>query len=328
MRIRVSDISSQFESTSLFVCVASFEDRCRIIAENLNPEIESVFIFGNIDYAEYISANSQAIKARFQRDVRMISIRTDDPLTVADKLRDELVPAIKKSDGLCLIDVTTFTHEQLLILMRLLMDNCGGANIKFIYNHASSYSSNTEANNFWLSKGVSRIRAVLGYPGEMLPSKRSHLIVLAGYEYERAQKLITRLEPSLISLGLGRKEEHDLNRTEYERNKLLNDQLELFVEGLSASITSVIRFEFSTSNPLTAKDEILEQCNRYSAYNVCVAPMNTKLSTIGAGLAGASAHRIQLTYAQPITYNVQGYSLPSDVCTVFDFSPYLRGYTE
>ena len=95
------------------------------------------------------------------------------------------------------------------------------------------------------------------------------------------------------------------------------------MEELSVSITSVRRFEFSTADPVTARDDILRQCKKFAPYNVLVAPMNTKLSTIGAGLAAVWHPQIQLTYALPITYNLKGYSVPSDTCT-FDLSHYLQ----
>jgi hypothetical protein len=326
MRIKLSQIAATLKyPPSLFVCAASFEDRCRIVAEHLDPRYtHKVLIFENTDYAEHIETNAVAIKNHFRANVQRVPIRTDDPLKVADKFRDELVPSINETSGLCLVDVTTFTHEQLLILIRLLIDATPQADLKFIYNHASAYSTNTDPDSFWLSKGVAKIRSVLGFPGEMLPSRKNHLLVLTGYEYERAEKLISRLEPNLISLGLGRKDSQGKNLTEHERNKILNDYLESFVEELSVSITSVCRFEFSTSDPVTARDDILRQCKKFAPYNVLVAPMNTKLSTIGAGLAAVWHPQIQLTYALPITYNLKGYSVPSDTCTLFDLSHYLQ----
>ena len=55
----------------------------------------------------------------------------------------------------------------------------------------------------WLSKGVKEIRSVLGFPGEILPSRKNHLIVLTGYEYERAKTIIDILQPYSLALGFG-----------------------------------------------------------------------------------------------------------------------------
>lgn len=321
--MKLSEITEELKSPGVFVCVASFEDRCRAVAETLRADSTGeVIIFENADYAEHVESNAEAIKNRFGGKARRITIRTDDPLVVADRLRDELVPTIRRTSELCLVDVTTFTHEQLLILVRLLMDLTPSANIQFIYNQAAAYSTNTTADEFWLSKGVYKVRAILGFPGEMLPSMKTHLMVLAGYEYERAEKLITELEPSLISLGLGKRDEG--NSEHYTRNKIMNERIEKFIEGLSASISKVLTFEFSSVDPVEAKEDILRQCHSYAGYNVVVAPMNTKLSTIGAGLAAIRFPRIQLVYALPIAYNMEGYSSPSDNCTLFDFSTYLK----
>ena len=46
--------------------------------------------------------------------------------------------------------------------------------------------------------------------------------------------------------------------------------------------------------------------------NTVIAPMNNKISTVGAALAALKNPNIQISYAQADIYNVVGYSMPND----------------
>ena len=75
--------------------------------------------------------------------------------------------------------------------------------VDFLYAPASEYSIGDKPGDKWLSKGISEVRSVMGYPGGFAPSRDTHLIILAGFEDYRALSLIQELEPSLVSIGYG-----------------------------------------------------------------------------------------------------------------------------
>ena len=75
---------------------------------------------------------------------------------------------------------------------------------------------------------------------------------------------------------------------------------------------------FSCSNPWETKESILEQIKKYGDDNTVIAPMNTKISTIGAAIASWEEEKIQICYAQAIRYNYANYSTPGDTCYVFE----------
>jgi hypothetical protein len=312
------------ESPTLFICSSSYEDRCLSVAQNLNPgEVEQVIILENEDFLRFIEKNSLILKERFGAKARNISLRTDAPLQVADTLRKEVLPLIEKCSGLCLIDITTFTHEHLLILIKMIADLHIRAKIKLVYAGVEKYSFNTSLNEEWLSKGLVEARSILGFSGIMLPSRKLHLIVLVGFEYERAEKLIECYEPALLSLGQGNKEDA-VNSEHYERNAVFHKRVKEFAEALSISMYSVQQFEFSCTNPVKSMNEILLQVEKFEDFNIALCPMNTKLSTIGAALAALKNERIQLVYAQPVEYNIAGYSTPGSTCTIFDLMSYMQ----
>ena len=73
-------------------------------------------------------------------------------------------------------------------------------------------------------------------------------------------------------------------------------------------------FKFSLIDPMQTKDQILSyiESKNLSDNNIVIAPMNNKISTIGAGLAAITNQNIQLAYAKASIYNTEGYSSPSD----------------
>jgi hypothetical protein len=329
MKIELSKIAQALGGPpKIFICAASFESRCRAIADQLDPEqVEQVVLLGNSDFATYIGENAELIKARFGAKTKSVALRTDDPIFVADNLKNDVLPLVANRTGLCLIDTTTFTHEQLLILMRLLAQLETSTDVKLAYVGAGEYSINTSPEERWLSKGVIDTRAVLGYPGIMLPSRKLHLVVLVGFEHERAEKVIEKYEPAIVSLGLGR-EHQSVKPEHYIINAEFHHRVERFAENLSASIAGVRRFEFSCIDPLQTMKDIASEANRFRSFNVAVCPMNTKPSTIGAALLALNDERFQLVYAQPGEYNVDGYSTAGDTCALFDLAQCLSNAAE
>lgn len=323
-----TDLSKLLDSLGshpdVFVCSTSYEARSRSVAERLDPEcVGIVAVLENVNFIKAVEGNAKLLLNRFGTKAKLIELNSEDPLSVADTLRSHLLPIIESSRSMCLIDVTTLTHEELLILMRMLPVWSPQRRVVLAYTGADQYSVNTEPNDKWLSRGVAETRSVLGYAGIMLPSRKLHLIVLVGFEHERAQSLIQRYEPALISLGLGQKEEsislgHHLSNAEF------HEKVKNFAESISETISSVQRFEFSCIDPIRTKEAILSTAQRSPGYNVAVCPMNTKPSTIGAALAGFANESLQLVYVQPIEYNLDGYSTPGETCTIFDFTGYQR----
>ena len=327
MKVELSGLNEALGQTpETFICAAGFEDRSRSVAEQLDPNhVRNVIVLENGNFPGYVARNASIIKERF-KNALSVSLHTDNPLFVADTLKSKVLPLISATTGLCLIDITTLTHEQLLIFIRLLTELSPLPKTTLAYTGADEYSVDSTTDK-WLTKGVAEIRAVLGYPGIMLPSRRLHLIVLVGFEHERAEKLIEQCEPALISLGLGRKDQ-SVSSKHHATNADFHDQVRRFAEGLSTSIVGVHQFEFSCVDPQTTMMDVIAQADKFADHNLAVCPMNTKPSTIGAALAGLKNEQVQLIYAQPIEYNIEGYSTPGPTCTIFDLAECLSATTK
>lgn len=296
------------KSIDLFISSASFEDRCFVtanLAKDFKPK-KSVFFY-NKNEADIIIINSEKLTAAISHSYR-ISLNSDSPVYnyvkllffVNNELKNFQLPNI-------LIDITTFTHETLLVLLRILeIKKHLLGNIFMSYVGASEYSFNTQNDDEkWLSKGIKDIRTIIGYSGFTVPTKKNHLIVLFGFESERTQKIIEQYEYDFISLGFANIDESIQNnhqKINCERHS------NLLKENPKAN-----KFNFSLVDPYQTEKDILNYLSleKFRDLNTVIAPLNNKISTIGAGLAAIKNQNIQLSYAKPNIYNTEGYSKPN-----------------
>lgn len=309
----------------LFICSSSFEERCLAVPESLGLSVKKVLVCENQDYEPFVSHNTQRLLKHFGRRAKKVTLRTDDPLLVADNLSGALEKAIRPQTETCVVDISTFTHESLLILVKVLNQSGYKGSLRFVYAGAKDYALNLPDNEKWLTKGVDDVRSVLGYPGIILPSQRLHLVVMVGFESERAEKLIETYEPAAISLGLGTVTE-SVRRDHHKVNAGFHQKVLEFARNLATQKTDTREFSFSCVDPIRTRSSLLEQLTLYPDYNTVIAPMNTKVSTLGAALVALENAHVQLCYAHAVHYKIDGYSAPDNDCRILDGGPFLTVY--
>jgi hypothetical protein len=233
------------------------------------------------------------------------------------QLADDLASIIRTFDGSIrtIIDITSMSHELLAILIALLNNQGKLTGITLCYTGAKQYSFNTTEAEIWLSKGVNAIRSVLGFPGEQLPSRPLHLVIPMGFEVERAFEVISAYEPAALSLGMGRREA-SISDAHFESNSRFFKRLEDFVKDQEIECETLSTFSFSCIDPIDTKNDIAKHLVNYTDFNTVICPLNTKISTVGVALLCIERPEIQLCYAQPIEYNVEGYAIPDEWITV------------
>ena len=293
-------------SIDLFICSASFESRCLSIAENLNrAEIRQVLIAKNETFSNVVGANLETLRSWFPDNSSVVDIDSGDPLSTAMNIVTAVRSKRQDHSQRVVIDISTFTHEALLILFYVCNSSLGpSSTVEFLYAPASEYSIGDAPDEKWLSKGIVEVRSVMGYPGGFSPSRATHLVILAGFEYYRALKLIRELEPSLVSIGFGDSTEIGTNPHQATN--------EMKVKRLRNVLGNVQDFVFSCYDPAKAEVTIRDVISREIGYNTVVAPMNTKISTLGAGMVALKDESVQICYAQADMYNYTSYSRPGD----------------
>jgi hypothetical protein len=318
-KISLNTLTKALEAhVDVFICSASFEARCLSVPNQLSPElVGSVLICANENFPEVLSGNGKTLTERYASKGSLVKLSTENPLMTADALQEAIGRFTGSTPRRFVVDITTFTHEALLILLKIMRLKLSAKDTAtLVYMSAGEYSVGDKPEDKWLSKGIREIRSVLGYPGKIVPIRKLHLVILTGFEGERAERFIEEYEPNRISLGVG-DPAHSISSDHYSVNKATHGKI-------AAKYSDVLEFEFSCSDPSAAMAAIESHIARIADHNVLIAPMNTKISTIGAGLLALKDESIQLCYATAHQYNEAKYSTPGTDCYVFDFPAEFR----
>lgn len=317
-KYKLSELNRKIDKNfDLFLCCSSFEDRCFAVAQNINIEkLGEIIIFYSVDFIDYVGKNKNILKKLLGDGANCIDLKHSDPLYSADNMQKAIKKISEKTEvNSILLDITTFTHEALLMLLRLLHIVFPKAEIICAYTNASEYDSANKKEDKWLSKGIGDIRSVLGYSGDILPNRKTHLIVIVGYEYERAINIINAIEPSSLALGFGRSD----NATT-EKDKDANEHYKMLVERMTSSFTNITSFEVKCDSPFETYKELVKQVDNEKDKNILIVPLNNKISTIGAAFSAINNDDIQLCYAPALIYNFSDYSKVGDSCYIINIT--------
>ena len=297
----------------LFVCASSFEERCLTIPKQLsNNPIKKVFVVEHELASAHVKQNTAILLECLSQDVSVISFDFKDPTVLVKQLMNGINSI--QGDGLSvLIDVTAFTHENLLIVINYLYHNNRIRSIKCVYLNAKEYCPGLEVKKKWLSIGARKPHSVYGLAGVLLPSKKTHLIVIVGYEYHRAISVISNIEPSSLTLIHGL-EDYVLT----EKDKEANSFFEGLVSDMAFNYSQIDHKQIPCNDPLGTAKELISMYNTYSDKNIIIVPMNSKMSTLGVFLSVKENDNICVSYAPAVMYNETNYSIPGKECYIFD----------
>lgn len=287
----------QFEH---FLGRVSFEARSIEIPVMLKTtDWKSFTVFRSSRRSQLANTRFGTIEELLNGEVSSLELDTADPLLVARTLREQLLAFAAVARGqTALIDVTSFRREELLILYSILKNHDLGDIGKWSLGYVG-----TQDMGRWLSGKVTAVRSVVGFSGDMWPSKSTRLVIMMGFELERARSIVDAYEPGLVMLGLGKRSE-SISETLYSRNAAV-------VEQLAADIGGVVeRFEFSARDPSQVVLDLEGALGNDETFNTILAPLHTKLSTLGAGMYASKHSEVQICYAAVDAYNEDEYSKP------------------
>ena len=312
-KIGIQSINEYIPENSAFICFASFEKRCITLANIIDLQlIDKAYIFRNCDepMRMYNNDNAYQIKERI-KVASTIEVSINKPVSIAENVLAVTSEIIRSAIKNVIVDISTFTHEALIILIKnIFIYRSFFDSILLVYNGASEYAD-------WLSKGCKYIRNVIGYPGLFRPSHKDHLIILTGFEKERATQLVELFEPDILSVGNGidPTEQNHINTMDTMKN-----EFEIWFRNLGIRCDP---FNFSCSDITSTIQTIKNQINKYKDVNTVLVPLNTKLSTVSAAMVALQNPQIQVIYPIPEVYNLS-YSKPSKNFTVVNFKELMN----
>jgi hypothetical protein len=285
----------------VFICCAGFEERCfgsfnRF--KNFTPR--NSFI---------ISYERDAIGSKYAKTMHSMlkgskSILTSgkDPVNSFAALAADIRKlGLNPRDSVITIDVTVLTKRHILLLLRMLDDMELFNSIRVLYTEPRNYSTELFLP---MSSGLRQIDVVPGFVNVQPLGRPLMLVVLLGYEGDRAMALFNELDPNETMMIVPRPAYH----AEWEgRTQQMNSTL------INLLGEEKIRF-VDSRDPYLVSDElerILIGNTRLSLSNLncCISPLGTKPQTIGLYLFWRK-HRFEfsIVYAEPLKYNQRFYS--------------------
>lgn len=318
-KLPLTKLSEQIEGRdNILILGLGFDQRCLSVLDNFPLSCASAVVgVSNANWQDRNHAAVSAFRVKAGPNAIVIGEHATSILDVADELLKFLQAPLASNCSSIFLDVTAFSHELLSVVTVLLHSFRATDRVTLLYVGANEYSFNTRPEEIWLSHGVKQIRSILGFPGIMRPSRKLHLIMLAGFEVGRAAEIIMQYEPASLSIGLGKKE-MSVSAAHHENNRVFFDRLNEFVLKQEAYADCVTHFEFSCLDPAKTKELLLKHIDGIDcpeSKNIVICPLNTKLSTVGVALAAIERPEIQLCYAEPLEYNIEGYASPGSEVT-------------
>jgi hypothetical protein len=308
----LSELSGQIQQTagegdSLFITCASYEDRSTAVVERLAESYaaERAIIFYSGEYAD--KGNTSANHGRITSGLRKISrgvvqeIEFDmskpiPPMAIFEDMCREQ----HESSGITsvTVDITTLPRQELLILLRVLDNLPLRPSIRLFYAEPARYGS--EDGGGWLTAGVKSVRTVPGFGGIQHPGKSNLLLMFLGHEDERAAITWKRHQPrKTIVFVPSPSYRAEMNGIVERTHRLLFTKI---------SDTDV-RTCLSARGIEETEQAILEIWEQYhNSHFIVVAPLSTKLQTLGIYRAARVKKDIQISYAVPSIYNFMNYS--------------------
>jgi hypothetical protein len=298
----------------IFLVCASYEQRTTSVAECLTPDYSAkgAVIYYNKEFLE--GHSQQIVQSKISKLTELLKDKCSKITTVEGSwldariqftaMRSALEAEITDESEMAItIDTTTFTRESLLISLALLRILHSQTRIRMLYVSPEDHGE-------WLSRGFRCVRNIMGFPGIQQPSLPTLLAVLSGFEPERVLKLVDEHEPTMIYMGIG---DPPTERRFLERN--------IEEQKLILARQDVEEFRFSAENAMDCRDQLEELLTpSIGNYNIILAPMSTKLSTIAALLVAELHTEIQLTYCVPGEYNIGSYSTGADTLFIDEIS--------
>ena len=283
-------INESLVGFDMFICSSSFEERCLGVSNKVNSkQFKKVLVCHFEDNRIETEDNFSKLKELFIDNGTVIELFKNNPLSNYDKLFDEV------NNSECsnvLLDISTFTREMFLIILRLFRQPIfTNKKLTLCYNPSAKFAN-------WLTKGVSDIRSVLGFPGDFSPIKKLMLIVLVGFEAERSQVLIDNFEPNLLFIGKASPKE--------STNGELAQINEINFQKLLKANLNAKEFEFSCIDLHPTIETISHIVEEYRKdFNIVISPMSNKLSTLAIASVVFKYPEVQICYASPNLYNTE-----------------------
>ncbi|MDA4110911.1 MAG: hypothetical protein OK439_00110 [Thaumarchaeota archaeon] len=290
---------------NVFVCCANSEERCLGAVNRFsNYNFSNAFVFYYDEIELEAISNLKLLESRLSLlgPTRTIRTAEDDPRDGIAELYMALKSLLPDPTGnIITIDVSAFSKRHILLLLKNL-DKLGfWGSLRIVYSEPERYSSNLYLP---MSVGIKRIDVVPGFVNLQSLGKPLLLIIMLGYEGDRATALVHNIDPNETLLAIPRpayRKEWEGRTEEMNKNliKLIGRENVIGLHSLDSDEVAISLRELLVSGKI----------NMLSEKNCCIVPLGTKPQTVGLYYFWREHQgQFEIQYASPFHVNEEFFS--------------------
>ena len=289
--------------SEVFIGCASFEDRCLGALSRFSSRYRFAHSYLCVydDFSEARQSNVAAMTECLQGrgPLSIVEVSEENPSRSIGALLTQVRSLVSSSDARVTLDVSTFTKRHLLLLLHALDDAGLWKSLRLLYTEPKDYVVDMYLP---MSMGIKEVASIPGFTNVKPADKPVLLVIMLGYEGDRAMALFQNIEPNETVLLVP----SPAYRPEWEgRTEELNRQL------ISLLGQDAIAYADSR-DPLKVKTALAGVIGtRYQTkdWTCLVSPLGTKPQTVGLySFWRENPDSCAVVYAQPLRHNEKYYS--------------------
>ena len=288
---------NEFGPDDLFICCASFEDRCVSSTLKMGVDFRTrfalIFVMEESLYRQQVDTNLFRLQSelgkRTGEGIFVVACQKQNPLDGIAQLKDiwKKCKPRNPEETFITIDISGFTKIYLLELLYYLVIELNLGIPRLL--HTTQTYSPTE-----LTQGVEQITTIPNFFGSPSLQKQTVLILLLGFEPERSLAVWKQFNPSkTVALVTNPPRYDNLDYLKYaeKNNAYLLSQPSVEVKYVPPD------------NPYAVKS-VLDSIysDTQGSFNMIIGPFGTKPQTIGVFLFCLEYPKAQVVYSFPISY--------------------------
>jgi hypothetical protein len=281
----------------LFICCASFEERClsstAIMGMDFLTKFAVIFVVEEPLYKKQVEHNmfrlQTELRKRATEGIFIISCQRSNPLEGISQMEDVLKQCNLSASGgpFITVDISGFTKIYLLELLNYLVieKNLG---IPRLLHTTQRYLPTR------LTRGIEQITTIPNFFGSPSMDKETALVLFLGFEPERALAVWKQYNPArTIALITNPPRGGNPDYLKYAQQN--NAEL---LERSSVEVREVM-----ADNPYAVK-AVLEAVHEEikDSFNMVIGPFGTKPQVVGVFLFCMEHRKVQVIYSFPATY--------------------------
>jgi len=303
--IEITSIES-FEKNKpddFFICCGSPESRCIGAIKKFSPSYKPKIVL-LLKYTNHISQkreeNIKKMKDKLEKVTKIVEISLDEenPIPMINNIIENIDQYSNNIKPTITLDISTIIKWHLLIFLKALEMKRFFEKIRILYTEPKDYITDLFQP---LSFGINQIFPIPTFSRDYDFSKQILLILILGYEGNRALALLEDMDPTESLLLIARPAYHKEweGRTEQMNSEIIN------IVGKSK-----IKY-IDSRNPVLISRQLFDILSnpQYSNYNHIISPLGTKPQTLGLYLyVSSKRNNATLIYGSPSRHNEPFYS--------------------